>query len=320
MSPRWSSTLTGVAEILPTTASAADEVFASVGTGQVNGIYYPVGKALCQVVNRDLRIYGVRCSAESTPGSVYNIDTMQSGELEFGIVQSDVQFAAYNGEGAWKGRPFRGLRSVASLYPELVTIIARADSHIQDLAGLAGRRLNVGSKGTGTRATWDAIEAELGWSNEQRVKPVELTADATTSALCTGAIDASLLIVGHPSPLVTAQRAACAVNLVAITGPAIDKLVHDRLYYQRGTIPAEIYGIAADVPTFGGRATLVTSASVDPRVVAVIAKAVLSNVAELRALHPALARLRAREMINDGLTAPLHPAAAQVYKELELLE
>jgi len=311
--------LTCAAEVLPT-AATANEVFASVGTGQVNGIYYPVGKALCQIVNRDLRIYGVRCSAESTPGSVYNIDAMQSGELEFGIIQSDVQFAAYNGEGAWVGKPFRGLRSVASLYPELVTVIARADSHIQDLAGLAGRRLNVGSKGTGTRATWDAIEAELGWSNEQRVKPVELTADATTSALCTGAIDASLLIVGHPSPLVTAQRAACAVNLVAITGPAIDKLVHDHLYYQRGTIPAEIYGIAADMPTFGGRATLVTSASVDPRVVAVIAKAVLSNVAELRTLHPALARLRAREMINDGLTAPLHPAAAQVYKELELLE
>ena len=215
---------------------------------------------------------------------------------------------------------FGACRSVASLYPELVTVLARADSEIQDLADLEGRRVNVGSKGTGTRATWDAIEAELGWSNEQRVKPVELRADATTSALCTGAIDANLLIVGHPSPLVTTQRAACATNLVAITGPAIDKLVHDHRYYQRGNIPAEIYGTASDVPTFGGRATLVTSASVDARVVAVIAKTLLANVAELRTLHPALMRLRAREMINEGLTAPLHPAAAQVYKELELLE
>ena len=309
-----------VAGFLPTAACAADEVFASVGTGQVNGIYYPVGQAICQIVNRDLPTHGVRCSPESTPGSVYNIEAIQSGDLEFGIVQSDVQFAAYNGEGGWIGKPFRGLRSVASLYPELVTVIARADSRIQDLAGLAGRRVNVGSKGTGTRATWDAIEAELGWSNEERVKPVELRADATTSALCTGAIDASLLIVGHPSPLVATQRAACAVNLVAITGPAIDKLVHDHLYYRRGTIPAEIYEIAADVPTFGGRATLVTSASVDARVVAVISKAVLAHVAELRALHPALARLRAREMIIDGLTAPLHPAAVEVYKELGLME
>ena len=149
---------------------------------------------------------------------------------------------------------------------------------------------------------------------------MELRADATTSALCTGVIEASLLIVGHPSPLVTTQRAACAVNLVAISGTAIDKLVHDHLYYQRGSIPGEIYGVPADVPTFGGRATLVTSVSVDARVVAVIAKAVLAHLAELRTLHPALARLRAREMINDGLTAPLHLGAAQIYKELELLE
>jgi len=312
--------IVSVAEILPTAASAGEEIFASIGTGQVNGIYYPVGKAICQIVNRDLRTHGVCCSPESTPGSVYNIGAIQSGELEFGIVQSDVQFGAYNGEGAWNGRPSRGLRSVVSLYPELVTVMARTDSHIQDLAGLAGRRVNVGSQGTGTRATWDAIEAELGWSNEQRVKPVELRADATTSALCTGVIEASLLIVGHPSPLVTTQRAACAVNLVAISGTAIDKLVHDHLYYQRGSIPGEIYGVPADVPTFGGRATLVTSVSVDARVVAVIAKAVLAHLAELRTLHPALARLRAREMINDGLTAPLHLGAAQIYKELELLE
>src|SRR5207237_10846026 len=138
-----------------------------------------------------LRTNGVRCSPEAHPGSVYHIGAIQSGELEFGIVQSDVQFAAYDGEGAWTGSPFRGLRSVVSLYPELATIMARVDSHILELAGLAGRRVNVGSQDTGTRATWDAIEAELGWRDEERVNPVELRAGATTSALCNGRIDAS---------------------------------------------------------------------------------------------------------------------------------
>ena len=318
--PALIAMLSGVAAILTAPARGGEEIFASVGTGELNGIYYPVGKAICQILNRDLPTHGVRCSPEVTPGSVYNIENLRSGELEFGIVQSDVQFAAHNGEGRWTGRPFRGLRSVASLYPELVTIIAREDSHIRDLAGLAGRRVNIGGQGSGTRATWDAIEAELGWRNEERVRPGELRAGATTSALCTGAIDASLLIVGHPSPLVTTQLAACATNLVTITGPAIDKLVHDYRYYQRGTIPASLYGIAADVPTFGSRATLVTSASVGARVVAVVARAMLAHVTELRTLHPVLASVRAREMINDGLTAPLHPAAEQVYKELGLLE
>ncbi len=130
-----------------------------------------MGKAICQIVNRDLRTHGVRCSPEATPGSVYNIGAIQSGELEFAIVQSDVQFAAYKGDGVWTGKAFPDLRSVLSLYPELVTVIARADSHIQELAGLAGRRVNVGSPGSGTRATWDAIEAELGWRDSAAGAP-----------------------------------------------------------------------------------------------------------------------------------------------------
>src|SRR6516162_9266626 len=99
--------LLGVAVVAPATARAGDEVvFASVGTGEPNGIYYPVGKAICEIVNRDLSIDGVRCSPERTPGSVYNIHAIQSGELEFGIVQADVNFNAYKGEGAWVGKPF----------------------------------------------------------------------------------------------------------------------------------------------------------------------------------------------------------------------
>lgn len=306
--------------VLPLSGRASNEVFASIGTGELDGIYYPVGKGICEIVDRDLPTYGVRCSPETTPGSVYNIDALHSGELEFAIVQSDVQFAAYTGAGPWIDRPFRGLRSVAALYPELVTVIVRADSHIHALSDLAGRRVNVGSQGSGTRATWDAIEAAVGWSNEKRVQPVALRGSAAMSALCNGAIDANLVIVGHPSPLVTAQKAACAINFVAISGPAIDKLVHDHPYYQRGVINGALYGLAAEVPTFGVRATLVTSASIDARVVAVIAKELLTHLPELRMLHPALAGLTAGEMINIGLTAPLHPGAAQVYKELKLHE
>ena len=312
--------LASVAVVPAATARAGEEVFASVGTGELNGIYYPVGKAICQIVNRDLSIHGVRCSPETTPGLVYNMRAIQSGELEFGIVQADVNFDAYKGEGTWVGKPFLDLRSVLSLYPELVTVMALAASHIDELAALKGRRVNVGSRGTCTRATWDAIEAELGWRDEERVRPVEMRADATTAALCSGKIDASMLIVGHPSPLVKAHQSARAISLVAITGPVIDKLLRTHLYYQRETTPADLYGMRADVPTFGGRATVVTSAAVDERVVAVVAKAMLDHLAELRSLHPALARLRPREMVVDGLTAPLHPGAEQVFKELGLIE
>jgi TRAP transporter TAXI family solute receptor len=312
--------LTLACAILPIAARAEDEVFASVGTGQLNGIYYPIGKAICQIVNRDLHRHGVRCSPEATPGSIYNVAALKSGELEFAIVQSDVQFAAYHGEDTWTGKAFSGLRSVFSLYPELVTIIARGDAHIRQLPELSGRRMNVGSQGSGIRTTWDAIEAQLGWSNQQQVRQTGLKGDASIAALCNGAIDASMMIIGHPSSLVRSQLDACAANLVAITGPAIDKLIHSRPYYRSETIPTNDYGIAADVPTFGGRAVLVTSASVDARVVAVVAKTVVAHIAELRTLNPVLARLSPREMTTEGLMAPLHPGAAEAYKTLDLQE
>jgi uncharacterized protein len=305
-----------VIEWVPT--CSATEVFVSIGTGEMNGIYYPVSKAICKVVETELRALGIWCSPETTPGSVYNIGGVQSGELEFGIVQSDVQFAAYTGIGAWNGRPVSELRSVLSLYPELVTVIAREGANIRNLTDLAGKRVNVGSQGTGTRATWDAIAAKLGNSDYKEAR-LALKAAETTSALCSGAIDANFLIVGHPSPLVSSQLAACPCNFVPIAGPVVDQLIAAYPFYVRGSIPTASYGISADVPTFGSRATLVTSASADARVVAVIAKAILTHVVELRTLHPALATLKAEEMISQGLTAPLHPAAATVYKELGLL-
>jgi hypothetical protein len=295
-----------------------EEVFASVGTGEINGVYYPVGRAICEVVNRNLSVTGVRCSAEATPGSVYNVNEVRSGELDFAIVQSDIALGAYSGKGAWTGKPFTELRSVFVLYPELVTIIARTEAGIRGIADLAGKRLNIGRRGSGTRSTWESIEAALGWKETERIHATDLRADATTRAMCTGDIDANLLIVGHPSPLAQTQLSACATNLAAVSGPAVDKILAALPYFHSSPIPGEPYGLPADVPSIGINALLVASTNADARVVAVVAKAVVGHVAELRGMHPALARLKTREMIASWLPAPLHPGAMQAYKELEL--
>jgi uncharacterized protein len=302
----------------PGLVHAGTETFVSIGTGDIDGVYYPVAKAICDVIFRELHAEGIWCSAETTPGSVYNIDGIQSSELEFGIVQSDVQFAAYKGSGRWQDRPVSELRSVLSLYPELVTIVARRDANIRALTDLAGKRVNAGGQGTGTRATWDAIAAGL--DQNKPVRLTELRPAETTAALCNGSIDAALFIVGHPSALVSRQVAACPTNLVSIAGPTIDKLVDDFPFYARDFIPTELYGIPDKIPSFGSRATLVTSASAEPRVVAAIARTMVTHVAELRAAHPALGNLTAEEMATQSLTAPLHPAAAEVYKDLGLIK
>jgi TRAP transporter TAXI family solute receptor len=304
-------------------SAAADEqteTFVSIGSGGMTAVYYPVAKAICQAIFRELREQGIRCSAETTPGSVYNLEHVVSGELEFGIVQSDILFSAYKGIDGWAGKPVTELRSVVSLYPEFVTVVARAEANIHFLADLAGRRVSVGSVAAGARTTWNLISGDLPLAAP--VQLMELSQDERTSALCKGAIDANFFVVGHPSELVSKWLTACPSNFVAVRGPVVDKLVSKYPFYTRGFIPTELYHVPDKILSFGPLATLVTSASSDPRVVAAIAKEIMAHVAELKTMHPALAELEAERMVARTLTAaaPLHPAAAAVYKELGLIK
>ncbi len=84
---------------------AASTEFITIGTGGVTGVYYPTGGAICRLVNKGRKEHGVRCSVESTGGSVYNINTIRAGELDMGVAQSDWQYHAYHGSG--KDRPIR---------------------------------------------------------------------------------------------------------------------------------------------------------------------------------------------------------------------
>ena len=210
------------------------------------------------------------------------------------------------------------LRSVLSLYPELATIVARAAANIRLLADLAGKRVSVGGLATGPRITWDLISADLDLATP--VQLTQLTQDQTTSALCNGTIDANFFVVGHPSKLVSNWLAACPSNFVAISGPVVDRLTSKYPFYARGFIPTDLYHVPDKILSFGPVATLVTSASRDPRMVAAIAKAILTHIAELKMMHPALAELDAEPMIARSLAAPLHPAATAVYKELGLIK
>jgi TRAP transporter TAXI family solute receptor len=303
-------------------SEAADDrkfhIFASVGTGEMNGIYYPLGGVICSIVNQNLRESGVRCSRETTPGSVYNIDALRTGELEFALVQSDVAYDAFHGTGPYSGAPFPDLRSVVALHPELVTIVARPG--IRNLADLAGKRIVAGPVGSGSRHTWDAIVQALGWNESDTPRIVDMPADAIGTALCSGAIDASLFVVGHPSGKVRALLAACPLDLVALDGPAVDSLVIGTPYLRKRPIPGGPYGLAADIPSFGASAILVTTMRLDSRVVSDFAEAVGKQIEPLKSKMPLLENLTAQEMITEKVPAPLHPAAREVYKKLGLLK
>ncbi|WP_296636458.1 TAXI family TRAP transporter solute-binding subunit [Roseovarius sp.] len=301
---------------------AAQETFISIGTGGVTGVYYPTGGAICRMMAKTRKETGIRCAVESTGGSVYNVNAVRSGELEFGVAQSDVQFKAVNGEGSLAEQgPNPDLRSVFSIHPEPFTVVARADAGIANFADLKGKRVNVGNPGSGQRDTMEVLMAASGMTMEDFSLVSELQAAEQSQALCDNNIDAMVYTVGHPSGSIQEATTACDAVLVNVTGEAVDKLVAENPYYRTATIPGGMYrGNDADVQTFGVGATLVTSASVSDDVVYNLVKAVFSDIDAFRALHPAFASLDPAEMANDGLSAPLHPGAEKYFREAGLIE
>ena len=304
------------ATVLSAGSVAAADRFISIGTGGVMGVYYPTGGAICRLVNKMRKETGIRCSAESTGGSIYNINTIRAGELEFGVAQSDWQYHAFHGTSKFEDKgKFEDLRAVFSVHPEPVTIIARDDSGIANITDLKGKRVNIGNVGSGTRGTWEVIEEAMGWERSDLKLASELKSAETGQAVCDNKIDAYFWLVGHPSALTQESLATCATHLVNATGPAIDKLVDDNAYYRTATIPAGMYDNEEDITTFGVGATFVTSAKVPENVVYTVVKAVFENFDQFRKLHPAFANLSEQEMISDSLSAPLHAGAAKYYKE-----
>ena len=309
-------TAAALAAALGASAAPAADQFISIGTGGVTGVYYPTGGAICRLVNKMRKETGIRCSAESTGGSIYNINTIRAGELEFGVAQSDWQYHAYHGTSKFEDKgKFEDLRAVFSVHPEPVTIIARDDSGVANITDLKGKRVNIGNVGSGTRGTWEVIEAAMGWERSDLKLASELKSAETGQAVCDNKIDAYFWLVGHPSALTQESLATCATHLVNATGSAIDKLVADNSYYRTATIPAGMYNNAEDVTTFGVGATFVTSATVEEKVVYTVVKAVFDNFDQFRKLHPAFANLKEQEMIKDSLSAPLHAGAEKYYKE-----
>ena len=297
--------------------AAAEQQFISIGTGGVTGVYYPTGGAICRLVNKGRKEHGIRCSVESTGGSVYNINTIREGELDFGVAQSDWQYHAYNGTSTFEDQgPFEKLRAVFSVHPEPFTVVARSDSGIKTFADLAGKRVNIGNPGSGQRGTMEVVMATLGWDKSTFALASELKSAEQSQALCDNKIDAMVFTVGHPSGSIKEATTSCDSVLVPVTGPEIDKLVSENAYYRKAIIPSGMYrGSDEDVETFGVGATFVTSADVPDDVVYVVVKAVFDDFDQFKKLHPAFENLKPEEMIKDGLSAPLHDGAVRYYKE-----
>ncbi|MBW1984222.1 MAG: TAXI family TRAP transporter solute-binding subunit [Deltaproteobacteria bacterium] len=301
-------------------AGKGGTTFITIGTGGITGVYYPTGGAIAKIVNKKRDVYGIRCTVESTGGSVFNVNAIMSGDLQFGIVQSDRQFQAINGLAEWEDKGKQDdLRAVFSIHPESVTLVAAVDSGIKDIRDLKGKRVNIGNPGSGQRQNAiDALET-VGLDYKTDLKAEGIKASESAGLLQDGRIDAFFYTVGHPSGSIKeATSGMRKVRFASITG--IDKLLAKYPYYAKSFIPIDLYPGAENeknVDSFGVKATFVTSARVSEDVVYAITKEVYENFEEFKTLHPAYKNLTKENML-EGLSAPIHSGAMKYYKEAGL--
>ncbi|MBP5978769.1 MAG: TAXI family TRAP transporter solute-binding subunit [Halomonas sp.] len=302
--------------------AVAQERYITIGTGGQTGVYYVVGQSVCRMVNRGSEEHNIRCNAPSTGGSVANVNGMKSGELDMGVVQSDVQFRAYNGEANFEEEgPWEDMRSVFTMHGEPLTVVARADSGIENISDFPGKRVNIGNPGSGQRNTMDVVMEAFGWDEDTFALASQLDAAEQASALSDNNIDAMVYVVGHPNGSIQEATTTIDARLVSVTGDEIDSLIEEYPYYTRSVIPGGLYrGNDEDVETFGVAATFVSSADVDEDIVYETVKAVFENFDRFKRLHPAFENLNEEDMISDGLTAPLHDGAARYYRERGWIE
>ena len=296
-------------------AVAQQSKFITVGTGGIVGVYYPLGGAICRFVNAGRKDHGLRCTVESTGGSVFNINAVMSGDMDIGFAQSDTQYYAMTGAGAFKDKPQPKLRALFSVYPELLTLVARQDANIKTFADIKGKRVNIGDPGSGTRGTTELVMAALNIKKEDLKLASELKFVEMAPALCDNKIDAFTFVAGHPNAIFQEAASTCSSNIASVVGPGVDKLVKDNPFYAKANVPGKMYkGTDAPQATFGVLATIVASADLPEQTAYVITKAVFDNLDDFKKLHPAVANIT-REQMLEGNTVPFHPGAVKYFKE-----
>ncbi len=294
---------------------ATAQNFLVVGGGSTTGVYYQVALNVCKIINDKIGSKGYNCIGRPALGSVFNINAIKRGLLNYGVAQSDRVWQAANGKRDWDGKPQKGLRTVFSAHPETVMLVTRKDTGITSIAGLKGKRVNIGNPGSGQRGNAEEVLRLSGIDKDKDIKAEGLQQHEANRALVDKKIDAFFYTVGNPWGGGLEIANSTAITMIPVNTPAIQKLVAEKPYYAMTAIPGGIYkGVAKDVPTYAVKATFVTGEKEPADQVYTVVKTVFENLDTLRNLHPAFKILTPKEMLK-GLAAPMHPGATKYYKE-----
>ena len=296
------------------TAPTGALTFFDVASGDLEGGYYAATGAICDLVNAKNPDV-LRCSPESTPGSLYNINALRDGDVDFALAPSDWQRRAFEGTDVFAADgPLGTLRGVMGLYPEAVTLLVSGESGIRSMRDLRGKVIDIGVPSSGRRGTARYLLQALGLKEEFFADILGLPSGTAIQEICNGQIDATILVTGHPNASIGRALSECGARLVPVQGAAVDTLLADGRDYEPSAIMASDYAaLDADVPTFGVYATLLTLERQSDVMVETLVRQTLASLPLLAVRAPILSGLDRDGMRTRGMTVPMHPGAEAAF-------
>lgn len=294
------------------TACAPQKTNLILATGGTSGTYYPFGGAIAQIFNT--KIANMNVTAQATGASVENLKLIGKKEAELAIVQNDMTDYAFKGLETFKDGKIENVRAIATLYPEVIQIVASVDSGINTISDIKGKKFSVGAPGSGVEANARQILDVLGMTYND-FNANYLSFAESGDAFKDKHIDGFLFTSGIPNAAIQDITATTELKYVSIPDDIIGKLIQKYPFFTAYTIPAGTYkGQTSDVKTVAVNATLVVGAEVPEKVVYDLTKALFDNQPELAAAH-AKGKLLSIDNAVKGVSIPFHPGAEKFYKE-----
>lgn len=291
-----------------------------IGTSDKTGGLYPIGISIAKVLNINSKIHKLNPDVIATPGAVYNIDSVISGELNFGIVENDAQYRAYKGLGEWEGTPQYDLRAIISLAPEIMQLIVSEKSKIKTLMDLKDKHINLGQPGETAYYNSQLILNSYGLDNYTvYYDNISTSLKDTITMLQDGRLDGFFINSFVPLYLIKQLSETSHIRFVDITGA--NKLLLQYPDYKITTLKKSEYPKAYnpnDTYTLSVMTSIVTSSKTSNYAAYIMAKEIVENLNILKTLHPALKNLDIKEMLKYN-TAPIHPGAMRYYVDKGLL-
>jgi TRAP transporter TAXI family solute receptor len=293
----------------------------TIGTGSVDGLYYEVGRAICRIINKNIKKLGVRCAVKNSNDSPENFDDLSSKKNNFAILQSDILHDAYNGTGAYAGKtPNQSLRTIFSLYQESLTIIAKSSAGIKKFEDIKGKRVAIAVDGSGSKSLIEKLFLFYGLGKKDFANISEIDLSAQPEALCNNKIDAMVINVGHPNAAVREAAISCDIVILPLDKQVISNFISSNPSYSQAIIKGGVYpGNPTDLTTLGVSAILVTMNDMDSDVVYKITKSMIDDYAHLKALNPVFYSLDVKYMVDNYKLEPIHDGAVKYFKEIGLL-